>query len=143
MKEAECMADSANAPRRSWMKKVFIVLGGLLFISISLNAVLWFKTREEMHASISSVKKELEEVGWWAHAFQKSHGRLPSIQEQAGYGMKGVKYEGLDMTILEWKDGIYIDFEMKDHYKGTYDVSLHRIMFDKETLEKWRRKGDE
>lgn len=125
------------------MKKVFIVLGGLLFISISLNAVLWFKTREEMHASISSVKKELEEVGWWAHAFRKSHGRLPSIQEQAGYGMKGVKYEGLDMTILEWKDGIYIDFEMKDNYKGTYDVSLHRIMFDKETLEKWRRKGDE
>lgn len=125
------------------MKKVFIVLGGLLFISISLNAVLWFKTLEEMHASISSVKKELEEVGWWAHAFHKSHGRLPSIQEQAGYGMKGVKYEGLDMTILEGKDGIYIDFEMKDNYKGTYDVSLHRIMFDKETLEKWRRKGDE
>lgn len=143
MKEAECMTDSANAPRRSWMKKVFIVLGGLLFISISLNTVLWFKTLEEMHASISSVKKELEEVGCWAHAFQKSHGRLPSIQEQAGYGMKGESYEGLNMTILEGKDGIYIDFEMKDNYKGTYDVSLHRIMFDKETLEKWRRKGDE
>lgn len=125
------------------MKKVFIVLGGLLFISSSLNIVLWFKTLEEMHTSISSVKKELEEVGWWAHAFQKNHGRLPSVREQAGYGMKGVKYEGLDMTIQEGKDGIYIDFEMKDNYKGTYDVSLHRIMFDKETLEKWRRKGDE
>lgn len=125
------------------MKKVFIVLGGLLFISSSLNVVLWFKTLEEMHTSISSVKEELEEVGGWIQAFQERHGRLPSIQEQAGYGMKGVKYEGLDMTILEGKDGIYIGFEMKDNYKGVYDVSLHRIMFAKETLEKWRRKDDE
>lgn len=125
------------------MKKVFIVVGGLLVISISLNAVLWLKTLEEMHASISSVKRELEEVGCWVQSFQERHGRLPSIWEQAGYGMKGVNDEGLDMTLLEGKDGISIGFEMKDHYKGVYDVSLHRIMFDKETLEKWRRKGDE
>lgn len=133
------MANVGNAPRHFWMKKAFIILGGLLFISISINVILWFKTMQEMHTSISSVKEELEEVGLWVHAFQKTHGRLPSIQEQVEYGMKGVKYEGLDMRILEEKDDIYIGFEMKDNYKGVYDVSLHRVMFDKETLEKWRR----
>ena len=94
---------------------------------------------QEMHTSVSSVKEELEEVSLWVQAFKKKHGSLPSIQEQVEYGMKGLKYEGLDMSILEEKDGIYIGFEMKDNYKGVYDVSLHRVMFDKETLEKWCR----
>lgn len=92
-----------------------------------------------MHTSVSSVKEELEEVSLWVQAFQKKHGRLPSVKEQVEYGMKGAKYEGLNMAILERKDGIYIDFEMKDRYKGVYDGSLHRVIFDKETLEKWRQ----
>lgn len=143
MNETEYMADVGNAPRHFWMKKALIILGGLLFISISINIILWFKTIQEMHTSVSSVKEELEEVGLWAHTFQKRHGRLPSVQEQVEYGMKGVMYEGLDMTIWEGKDGVYIDFEMKDNYKGVYDVSLHRVIFDKETLEKWRKNDSE
>lgn len=139
MNETEYMADVGNAPRRFWMKKALMVLGGLLFISISINVILWFKTLQEMHTSVSSVKEELEEASLWVQAFQKKHGRLPSVKEQVEYGMKGAKYEGLDMAILERKDGIYIDFEMKDSYKGVYDGSLHRVIFDKETLEKWRQ----
>lgn len=142
MNETECMTDVTNVPRRFGMKKALIILGGLLFISIFLNAMLWFKTLQEMHTSVSSVKEELEEVSLWVQDFQKRHGRLPSIQEQVEYGMKGVKYEGLDMDILEGKDGIYIGFEMKDNYKGVYDESLHRIIFDKETLEKWRQSDE-
>ncbi|WP_354833857.1 hypothetical protein ABGM91_03955 [Akkermansia muciniphila] len=140
MNETECIANARNVPKRFWMKKAFIVLGGLLLISISINVMLWFKTMQEMHTSVSSVKEELEEVGLWAHAFQKKHGRLPSVKKQVEYGMKGTKYEGLNMTILEGKDGIYIGFEMKDNYKGVYDVSLHRVILGKETLEKWRQK---
>lgn len=142
MNETECMTDVTKVPGRFWMKKALIILGGLLFISISLNVMFWFKTLQEMHTSVSSVKEELEEASLWVQDFQRRHGRLPSIQEQVEYGMKGVKYEGLDMAILEGKDGIHIGFEMKDNYKGVYDESLNRVIFDKETLEKWRQSGE-
>lgn len=143
MNETEHTAAAGSAPRGFWIKKVAMVLGGLLFISISVNVVLWFETLGEMHASISSVKEELEKAGLWAHAFRKSHGRLPSMQEQAEYGMRGKRYKGLDMKILEEKDSVWIGFEMKDKYKGVYDVSGHRVIFDKEMLEKWRRNEGE
>lgn len=65
------------------------------------------------------------------------------MQEQAEYGMRGKRYKGLDMKILEQKDSVWIGFEMKDKYKGVYDVSGHRVIFDKEMLEKWRRNEGE
>ena len=47
------------------------------------------------------------------------------------------------MEVFEEEDGIQISFEMKDKYKGRYDVSGHRIVFDKELLKKWRREAEE
>ena len=111
--------------------------------SVSLNVVLWFETLEEVHTNISSVREELKQMGLWVRAFRESHGRLPSAREQVQYGMKEGRYEGLDMEVFEEDDGIQISFEMKDKYKGKYDVSGHRIVFDKELLKKWRREAEE
>lgn len=86
MNETEYMADVGNAPRRFWMKKALMVLGGLLFISISINVILWFKTLQEMHTSVSSVKEELEEVSLWVQAFQKSMDVYPQLRSRSNTG---------------------------------------------------------
>lgn len=143
MNETEHKRTVSGPPRHSWMKKMAIALGFILLASISLNVVLWFETLEEVHTNISSVREELKQTGLWIRAFRESHGRLPSAREQVQYGMKGGRYEGLDMEVFEEEDGIQISFEMKDKYKGRYDVSGHRIVFDKELLKKWRREAEE
>ena len=143
MNETEHKRTVSEAPRHSWMKKMAIALGIILLASVSLNVVLWFETLEEVHTNISSVREELKQTGLWVQAFRESHGRLPSAREQVQYGMKEGRYEGLDMEVFEEDDGIQISFEMKDKYKGKYDVSGHRIVFDKELLKKWRREAEE
>lgn len=143
MNETEHKRTVSEAPRHSWMKKMAIALGIILLASVSLNVVLWLETLEEVHTNISSVREELKQTGLWVRAFRESHGRLPSAREQVQYGMKEGRYEGLDMEVFEEDDGIQISFEMKDKYKGKYDVSGHRIVFDKELLKKWRREAEE
>ena len=143
MNETEHKRTVSEVPRHSWMKKMAIALGIILLASVSLNVMLWFETLEEVHTNISSVREELKQMGLWVRAFRESHGRLPSAREQVQYGMKEGRYEGLDMEVFEEDDGIQISFEMKDKYKGKYDVSGHRIVFDKELLKKWRREAEE
>ena len=132
MNETEHKRTVSEVPRHSWMKKMAIALGIILLASVSLNVVLWFETLEEVHTNISSVREELKQMGLWVRAFRESHGRLPSAREQVQYGMKEGRYEGLDMEVFEEDDGIQISFEMKDKYKGKYDVSGHPIFFDKQ-----------